>query len=120
MANIDTYRRYIRQVLEYYSQYQPAYGDVEMELIIDEASDHYQLMSVGWNDQRRIHGALIHIDIRHGQIWIQHDGTEGGIANELVELGVPKEDIVLAFHAPYKRPYTGFGTGLEHTLSEAV
>jgi hypothetical protein len=33
------------------------------------------------------------------------------MANELVELGVPKEDIILAFHAPYKRPYTGFGVG---------
>ncbi|HEX6384245.1 MAG TPA: element excision factor XisI family protein, partial [Anaerolineae bacterium] len=30
------------------------------------------------------------------------------IANELVKSGVPKEDIVLAFHAPYKREYTGF------------
>ncbi len=111
MAKLDTYRRNIRQILEQYNQYQPSYGDVEMELIIDIEHDHYQLMSVGWNGLRRIHGALIHVDIRNDQIWIQHDGTEGGIANELVELGVPKEDIVLAFHAPYKRPYTGFGTG---------
>lgn len=34
--------------------------------------------------------------------------TEVGVANELVELGVPKEDIVLAYHAPYQRKYTGF------------
>ncbi|MCG8352010.1 MAG: XisI protein [Chloroflexales bacterium] len=115
MAKLDGYRHYIQQILEEYCQYQPAYGDVEMELIIDTERDHYQLMSVGWHNQRRIHGVLIHIDIRHGQIWIQHDGTEGGIANELVKLGVPKEDIVLAFHAPYKRPYTGFGTGTERT-----
>jgi hypothetical protein len=33
------------------------------------------------------------------------------MANELVALGVPKEDIVLAFHAPYKRQYTGFAVG---------
>jgi hypothetical protein len=26
----------------------------------------------------------------------------------LLARGVPKEDIVLAFHPPYKRPYTGF------------
>ncbi|MBL7066116.1 MAG: XisI protein [Anaerolineae bacterium] len=31
---------------------------------------------------------------------------EVGVANELVELGVPKA--VLAYHAPYERPYTGF------------
>ena len=51
---------------------------------------------------------MLHIDIKEGKIWIQHDGTEIGIANELVEMGVPKQDIVLAFHAPYKRQYTGF------------
>jgi hypothetical protein len=34
-----------------------------------------------------------------------------GIANELVDMGVPKEDIVLAYHAPYKRKYTGFAEG---------
>jgi hypothetical protein len=27
---------------------------------------------------------------------------------ELEQNGIPKEDIVLAFHAPYKRPYTGY------------
>lgn len=84
-----------------------------MELIIDRERDHYQLMSIGWHDQRRIHGTLIHVDIKHEQIWIQHDGTEGGIAHELVALGVPKEDIVLAFHEPHRRQYTGFGTGTE-------
>ncbi len=39
------------------------------------------------------------------------DCTETGVANELVEMGVPKHDIILAFHAPYKRQYTGFGVG---------
>lgn len=120
MAPLDAYRRSIRQILETYHQYRPAYGDVEMELIIDEEHDHYQLMSVGWNNLYRIHGILIHIDIRDDQIWIQHDGTEAGVANELVELGVPKADIVLAFHAPYKRPYTGFGIGSKSMSSQTV
>ena len=45
----------------------------------------------------------MHLDIIDGKIWIQHDGTEIGVANELVEMGVPKEDIVLAYHPLYKR-----------------
>jgi len=36
---------------------------------------------------------------------------EIGIANELVKLGVPKDHIVLAFHEPFVRPYTGFTVG---------
>lgn len=30
--------------------------------------------------------------------WIQRDGTEYGITNELVAAGIPKDKIVLAFH----------------------
>ncbi len=34
--------------------------------------------------------------------------TEVGVANELVNAGVSKKDIVLGFQAPYKRPFTEF------------
>jgi hypothetical protein len=111
MATIAQYREYIQDILEEYASHKPRYGDIEMEIIADTNRDHYQLLSVGWNKLERIHGTLIHIDIRDGKIWIQQDGTEEGIANRLVEQGVPKSDIVLAFHPPYKRPYTDFATG---------
>jgi hypothetical protein len=111
MDTIVQYRKYIQDILDEYASYKPRYGDVEMEVIADTQRDHYQLLSVGWNQLERIHGTLIHIDIRDGKIWIQHDGTEEGIANRLVEQGVPKSDIVLAFHPPYKRPYTDFAVG---------
>jgi hypothetical protein len=54
------------------------------------------------------------VDIIGEQIWIQYDMTETGGANDFMVLGVPKEDIVLAFHAQYKRKYTGFGLVLTH------
>ncbi len=38
----------------------------------------------------------------------QYDGTEHGLANELVEAGVPRDRIVLGFKPPEVRPYTGF------------
>ncbi len=108
MERVDRYRNFVENILREYGSYKPAYGDVEVQLVFDRERDHYHLYSVGWNDQRRIRGDVLHIDIKNGKIWIQHDGTERGIANDLVELGVPKQDIVLAFHAPYKRKYTEF------------
>jgi hypothetical protein len=108
MAKLDPYRTLVRQLIEEYGNYKPTYGEVEVEKIFDTEHDHYQLITVGWHEHQRIRGCGLHIDIKNDKIWIQHDGTEIGIANELVKLGVPKEDIVLAFHAPYKRPYTVF------------
>ncbi len=108
MANITQYQIYIEDILKRYGQYKPAYGDVEVETIVDREHQHYELATVGWNHDQRICGYILHIDIKDDKIWIQHDGTEEGVANELVALGVPKDDIVLAFHAPYIRQYTGF------------
>ncbi len=44
----------------------------------------------------------------NGKIWIQHDGTESGIADELEEAGIPKNKIVLGFRSPDVRKYTGY------------
>jgi len=74
----------------------------------DRTRDNYLLLYVGWNGEERIHGCPIHINIKDGKIWIQQDFTEEGLANQLVELGVPKTDIVLGFRAPYVRELTGF------------
>lgn len=111
MDKLTQYREHIKSVLTEYGSYKPSYGDVEVQLIFDEERDHYQVITVGWNGYRRIRGCVLHVDIKDGKIWIQHDGTEIGIANELVALGVPKEDIVLAFHAPSRRKYTEFAAG---------
>ena len=35
--------------------------------------------------------------------------TDADLAQELENMGVPKEDIVLGLQPPYKRPYTGYG-----------
>jgi len=85
--------------------------EIETELVIDRERDHYLLVNVGWKDQSRTYGNPVHIDIKEGKIWVQRDMTDYRIVEELLEKGVPKEDIVLAFHAPYKRPHTGFAVG---------
>jgi ketopantoate reductase len=108
MDHIGQYREIIKQLLPTYAQFKPSYGEIDTEVIFDEVRDHYELMHVGWKGATRIHGSVIHIDIRQGKVWIQHDGTERGIAEELVESGIPRDQIVLAFHPPEMRPHTRF------------
>lgn len=54
-------------------------------------------MGVGWNNKKRVHDVIFHLRIDEGQIWIEWDGIETGIAQDLMEAGIPKEDIVLAW-----------------------
>jgi hypothetical protein len=101
----------VQQILTRYAQIQPAYGEIERETIFDRDRDRYQVVNTGWENRRRVYGCLIHIDIKDGKIWVQYDGTERGIANELVELGIPKQNIVLAYQSPYMRQFTEFAVG---------
>jgi hypothetical protein len=98
----------VQDVLKQYVANVPSDDQVEVDLSFDTERDHYQVINVGWINKRRIYGCVLHLDIKNGKIWIQHDGTEDGITNELLKLGVPKSDIVLGFHSPYKRQFTDF------------
>jgi hypothetical protein len=69
------------------------------------------VMQVGWNGDRRIHGSIVPIDIRDGQVWIEYHGTDARIGEELVAADIVKDDMVLAFHPAELRPLTGYGVG---------
>ena len=111
---VEEYRHYIQNLLSERAKRaskQRTEPEYAVQTVFDLEGDHYQLMYVGWRGNKRDFGCILHLDIIRGKIWIQHDGTEGGIATRLVEMGVPKQDIVLAFHEPEVRQYTDFGTG---------
>lgn len=108
MDKLETYRKKIRDVLKEYVNIFYANANIENYAAFDPETDQYIIVSVGWGKDGRIHGCLIHVGIIDGKVWVQRDGTEDGIANELVQAGIPKEDIVLGFHEPDVRQYTGF------------
>lgn len=110
---VEQYRKYIQKILNERAQRvseKRNAAEYEVQTVFDTERDHYQLLYVGWRGNKRDFGCILHLDIKNGKIWIQHDGTEVGVANQLVELGVPNQDIVLAFHEPDVRQYTDFGT----------
>jgi hypothetical protein len=84
MAELEEYRDKVQQLLTKYSQYKSSYGEVEVELIFD---------------------------IKNEKIWIQENTTEVDIATELLEMGIPKQNIVMGFHTPKMRQLTGFAIG---------
>lgn len=102
------YRELVQKAIEQHAREQSEEDMETTEIVFDLERDRYLLLYVGWRDEQRIHGCPIHIDIKDEKIWIQRDFTEEGLANQLVELGVPKADIVLGFRAPYVRQFTGF------------
>jgi XisI protein len=114
MADLKKYRQIIQDLLteihgygnsSYYS------NGVEEEIVFDTERDRYLLIDVGWNQKEHIYGTILHIDIKGEKIWIQRNNTEINLADQLVESGVPKEDIVIGLHSPFMRQFSGYAVG---------
>ena len=107
MDKVSKYRDCIQNLLNKYKSNSIS-QNVEIEAISDIKNNHYQIVNVGWNKKKRIYGCAFHIDIKNEKIWIQHNATDIEIAKELVEFGVPKEDIVLGFQTEYRRKFSDY------------
>ena len=109
MDKLNQYRKIVCDLLMPYTGARYSGLDVVNESVFDEINDRYIVVVVGWEGNvRRIYHNLIHIDIIDGKVWIQGDGTEDGFGYELEAAGIPREDIVPAYHPVDVRPFTGF------------
>ena len=63
MDKLARYREIIRQLIFDYASHKPANGQIETEAVIDSERDHYEVLHIGWDGVRRVHGLVINIDI---------------------------------------------------------
>jgi XisI protein len=108
---LENYRNAIQQALLNYAQMRSGTSsnpELELQILFDPQHDHYQLVYVGWYQGKRVYGPILHLDIKDDKIWLQLNTTEDDITQDLLELGIAKEDIVLGFHSAYMRQFTEF------------
>jgi hypothetical protein len=109
MDRLNRYRDIVREILtEYHQLNQKSVSAVESVIAFDEVHDQYLLLLMGWRKDERIKSVMIHIRLKDDKIWIEEDWTEDGVATDLLEKGVTREEIVLAFHPPHVRQYDEF------------
>jgi hypothetical protein len=101
----------IEKILSDYARIPYAHGDLRGQTVFDRESNRYLLMTVGWDDDKRVHSVVVDVELRGGKFWIHRDGLEEGIAADLEENGVPKDRIVLAWLQERERPLTGYAVG---------
>jgi hypothetical protein len=82
MANLETYQEAIQSLLT----------DISSQSISDSGNNHH-----------RVYGCVLHIDIKERKAWVQNNGTEWAIADDLMERRVLTQDIVLGFYSLSKR-----------------
>jgi len=110
MDKLTHYQNIIKQILTEYEiiSAQVPDPDIDEVLMFDDQRSQYLWFNIGWKNDRRVNAISVYVRIKNDKIYIEEDWTEEGIATELLREGVPKEDIVLAFHDPETRKLTEF------------
>ena len=102
------FRAAIKKVILEYADEQPINPEVITEVVMDEERGHYEVIAIGWRGNKRVHQPIIHIDLIGDKVWLQYDGTDRVIADELVAAGIPPQSLVLGFRHPRVRAFTDF------------
>lgn len=112
VVKLTNYQALIKRLLTQYveADNQQLTPGVEYFLIADDESGTYIWLNLGWFQRERLNAPTVDVRLKNGKIWIEENWTEVGIAKELLQAGVPKEDIVLAFQHPEERRLTEFAT----------
>ena len=110
MDRTDTYSTIVKRVLSETHEFITSHSRDSLELwpAFDDVNKQYLLLSAGWEDGVRHNGTTLYLRVQSGKIYIEEDWIEGGIVPRLLESGVPKQDIVLAWQPPSMRRHTEF------------
>ncbi|MDB9456036.1 XisI protein [Dolichospermum circinale] len=110
MDKVNNYQNIIKQILTEYERISAQVPDPDIDevLMFDDQRSQYLWFNIGWKNHKRVKAISVYVRIKNEKIYIEEDWTEEGIATELLREGVPKEDIVLAFHDPETRKLTEF------------
>lgn len=101
MDRIEFFQKTIINVLKDNADYyKGTTNPLNVFVIEDTKSNHFQLLMQGWDEDDYIFQCLFHLDIIDNQIWIQYNTTDFPIEDELIKLGVKPSEIVLGLKHP--------------------
>ena len=108
MDKLEKYRESLCKALSEYAKLNDHNKQINSMMIVSQDCNHFLLINEGWQGKKHIHACLFHGEIKDDKIWIYFDGFEETITERLIDLGISKDKIVLAFHPHYVRQQTEF------------
>lgn len=104
MDKITQYQQVIFELLREYAAIPSSYPTtLKDEVVADTVRNHFQLITLGWENSKFVYDVVFHIDIIEDKVWIQQNNTEADIASELIERGILASDVVIGFRHPSSR-----------------
>lgn len=107
MDKLNNYRAIIKQTLNNLANYGSSPGRIDEYAVCDETTDNYILSNVGWHPSgRRQLGYPVHVRIKDQKVWVEWDGTDQEIIQQLIDAGIDENDIVLGWDNPEEFRYS--------------
>ena len=103
-------RTHLKALIHDVAQFRPLGSHLAVDVVEDDANGHYQIVYRGWERDERVYVVLVHLRLVDDCIFVERDGTADGVATQLLRVGVPYAQIVMAVHPPYLRHLTPFAT----------
>ena len=101
----ENYSRILERIVQRHAQFQPANGNIKTRAVCDRERGEYMVIDSGWNEKgRRIYDVVLHFWILNKNIHVERDNTDAEVVKELLEAGIEKDDIVLAYNSvPFQK-----------------
>lgn len=109
MDSVKKHRQIVRRLLHEMALTFRNNSDWEIIEVFDEEHGQYLLFTDGWKGDDRDYGCFIHVEVKEdGKIWLRRDGTDLDFGAQLVDEGISRQQIVLAFFPPIMRMQSDF------------
>ena len=109
MDNTSKYSAIVQNVLEnFVATRSSSRNEIQTLMLCDTVRHHHQIVRMGWRNDQQVFNVIFHIDVIEEKIWVQRNMSDYDIVGDIEAQGVPKKDIVLAFHIPAMRVHTEY------------
>jgi len=105
MDKLMRYRTLIKQALTERAnlmQSQPLPGE-EVICVLDEATDNYLLLRMGWVRGKRLYSVTLHLRLVDGKVQVEQDWADDFLS-KLIGAGICREDVIFALTSPELYP----------------
>ncbi|CCI04626.1 element excision factor XisI family protein [Microcystis aeruginosa] len=94
MDNTVNYADILTQVIRKESAMQPRLQNLKITPVCDPESGNFLIIMTGWEKEAWINTILFHARLFKNKIVIEDDNLEEGLTTNLIQAGIPPEDII--------------------------
>ena len=95
MDKVEKYRQILKSVTENHAKIFSPVQTVNSSAVCDFEQNNYFLIDFDTKEKR--HYIVFHLRLDNGEVFIEQDGIEYGIKQDLVEAGISPNEIVLSY-----------------------